>query len=35
MPLALDELYIFEAALDETQVLSLYQRNEIQQQPNP
>ena len=37
MPLAIDELYIFEAALDETQVKTLYQQNLIQQkqQTNP
>lgn len=35
MPLAIDELYIFEAALDETQVKNLYQKNQIQPQTNP
>lgn len=29
MPLALDELYIFEAALNETQVISLFQQNRL------
>jgi hypothetical protein len=28
-PLALDELYIFEAALSEAQVMSLYQKNQV------
>jgi hypothetical protein len=34
-PLALDELYIFEGALNETQVMSLYQKNQPQQKPDP
>jgi len=35
MPLALDELYIFEGALDKAQVMRLYQKNQTQQKPNP
>jgi len=35
LPLALDELYIFEGALDEAEVTNLYQKNQPQPKPNP